>query len=410
MSGAQNPPGGGRVLLLSAVYPPRHGGSGRWLHDLYTRLGGTVAAVGPSDDPAADAAHDAGSPIPVARLAYPSPGDGLLRPAGALAHLRALRRLARLVRRHGATAVHAGCVLPEGLLGAALAARFRVPLTVYAHGEEVRGASLGRELNALARGTFRRAGLIVANTRNTAAILRDEWALPAEKIRVLHPGVDASRFTPLARDPRDRTALGWGDRPVILTVGRLQRRKGQDALIRALPAIRAAVPDVLYAAVGGGELGGELRRLAESAGVADAVRFHGPADEATMLSAHRQCDLFALPNRDVGTDTEGFGIVLLEAAACGKPTLCGTAGGTGEAVEDGVTGVRIDGEDPAAIAGAAVALLTDPARRAALGAAGRRRVERAFDWPVLTDAARDLFDLAPRPAGEDGRDPAGEHG
>ena len=291
--------------------------------------------------------------------------------------------------------MHAGCVLPEGLVGAAVAARLGVPLLIYAHGEEVRGADLGRELNALARLAFRRAGLVVANTRTTAGLLTEDWGLPAGKVRVLHPGVDAARFTPAPPDPAAgaaaRAALGWGDRPVVLTIGRLQRRKGQDVMIRALPAIRKAVPDVLYAVVGGGESERELRELAGAEGVADAVHFHGAVGETAMLSAHRHCDLFALPNRDVGTDSEGFGIVLLEAAACGRATLCGTAGGTGEAVEDGVTGVRTDGGDPAAVAAAVVALLTDPARRAAMGRAGRARVERSFDWPALVGPAADLF-------------------
>ena len=402
----------GPIAVLSAIFPPAHGGSGRWLHDLYTRLGEgstgggrAVVAAGPSGDPAADARFDADCPVPVARVRYPAPGVGLLRPAGAAAYGRAYRALSRLARRHGVSAVHAGCVLPEGLLGAAVSARRGVPLVVYAHGEEVRGANLGRELNALARLAFRRAGGVVCNTANTAEILRTDWDLPTGKLSVLHPGVDAARFSPAPPGPAARSAaraaLGWGGRPVVLTVGRLQRRKGQDTLIRALPAIRDAVPDVLYAVVGGGDrvYDKELRALAEAKGVADAVRFHGAVNEDVMLSAHRHCDLFALPNRDVGTDTEGFGIVLLEAAACGKATVCGTAGGTGEAVEDGVTGLRVDGGNPAAVAAAVIALLTDPDRRAAMGAAGRTRVERAFDWPVLVDAARDLFTGLSEPGG-----------
>ncbi len=398
MTGRASAPPAGLVLLLTAVYPPRHGGSGRWFHDLYTRLGGAVVVAGPSGDAAADAAHDAASAAPVERVSFPAPGTGLLRPRDALAHLRCHRALRRIARRRGPAAIHAGCVLPEGLLGAALASRLKLPLTVYAHGEEVRGAALGRELNALAGLTFRRAVRVVANTHNTAGLLTDDWGLPPGKVCVLHPGVDASRFTPSPRDAVARQRLGWGDRPVILTVGRLQARKGQDTLIRALPAVRQAVPEALYAVVGGGAIEGELRALAEAEGVADAVRFHGAAGEDEMLSAHRQCDLFALPNRDVGTDTEGFGIVLLEAAACGRATLCGTAGGTGEAIEGGVTGVRVDGDNPAAVAEAVIALLTDPARRAALGAAGRARVERLFDWPALVGQAHDLFAAAPGPA------------
>ncbi|WP_165700479.1 glycosyltransferase family 4 protein [Alienimonas californiensis] len=383
------------VLLITAVYPPRHGGSGRWFEDLYARLGSTVVAAGPSDDPVADAVHDVASPIAVERVFFPPPGTGLIRPSSALDYMRCYRDLRRIVCRDRVAAVHAGCVLPEGLLGAALAARFRLPLTVYVHGEEVRGAALGRELNALARLTFRRASRIVANTQNTASLLDKYWELQSEKVCVLHPGVDASRFVPAPRNPASRAALGWGDRPVVLTVGRLQARKGQDVLIRAMPAIRQSVPDVLYAVVGAGDYEATLRSLAEECGVADAVLFHGAVAEDTMLAAHQQCDLFALPNRDVESNTEGFGIVLLEAAACRKPTVCGTAGGTGEAIEDGATGVRMDCEDPSAVASEIVSLLTNPGRSNAMGYAGRKRVERRFDWPTRVEVARSLFDMGP---------------
>src|SRR5207237_3977844 len=102
-----------------------------------------------------------------------------------------------------------------------------------------------REQRFLAGQVLRRAAVVLANSRHTERILRDDWGLPAGRVRVLHPGVDTGRFVPAARDERVRARLGWGGRRVVLTVGRLQKRKGQDMLIRALPAVRHAVPDVL---------------------------------------------------------------------------------------------------------------------------------------------------------------------
>ena len=122
-----------------------------------------------------------------------------------------------------------------------------VPYLCYVHGEDVAAAATSREQRFLARRVLRRAACVIANSHNTERILLDEWHLPTERVRVLHPGVDTERFVPAPRDYGVRGRLGWGERRVVLTVGRLQKRKGQDMMIRALPALRRAVPDVLYA-------------------------------------------------------------------------------------------------------------------------------------------------------------------
>ena len=123
-------------------------------------------------------------------------------------------------------------------MGLALRWLTGVPYLCYVHGEDVTGATTSRELHFLARQVLRRAALVIANSHNTERILRGDWGIPPERVRVLHPGVDTERFVPAPRDYRVRARLGWGERRVVLTVGRLQKRKGQDMLIRALPAVR----------------------------------------------------------------------------------------------------------------------------------------------------------------------------
>lgn len=115
-----------------------------------------------------------------------------------------------------------------------------------------------------------------------------------------------------------------------------------------------------------------------------------PADEE-LIVCYQQCDVFALPNRQVGWDIEGFGIVLLEAQACGKAVLAGRSGGTVEAIQSGVTGELVPCEQPEPLAEAIVGLLSDPERRRAMGAAGRAWVLGRFDWPVLQRQATQMF-------------------
>jgi phosphatidylinositol alpha-1,6-mannosyltransferase len=147
---------------------------------------------------------------------------------------------------------------------------------------------------------------------------------------------------------------------------------------------------VLYAVVGEGEERESLARLAAETGVAGQVQFLGEVDDATTLDCYRQCDLFALPNRQVGRDIEGFGIVLLEAQACGKPVLAGASGGTAETMRVGETGVVVPCESPDPLGEALVELLLDPLRRERMGQAGRQWAGR-FDWSRLANEAAVLF-------------------
>jgi phosphatidylinositol alpha-1,6-mannosyltransferase len=210
----------------------------------------------------------------------------------------------------------------------------------------------------------------------------------------MHPGVDTSQFVPSPPDPSVRDRLGWSNRRVILTVGALQKRKGQDMMIRALPAIRTRCPDVLYAIVGEGWERPYLDRLVAEHGVGDVVQFRGATADAELIECYQQCDLFALPNRQVGWDFEGFGIVLLEAQACGRPVMAGLSGGTSETIQPSETGLLVSCETPEPIVDAVCPILDDPERGARMGARGRDWVVKRFDWNVLSLQAQEMFGAA----------------
>src|SRR5262249_33298000 len=149
--------------------------------------------------------------------------------------------------------LHCGRCLPEGAMALALKCWSKVPYACYAHGEEINYASTSRELSWLMRKVMRGAEFVIANSRNTVRLLRNNWELPEGHIRLLYPGVDTNRFIPAGRDVAIRRELGWGNRPVILTVGRLQKRKGHDHMIQALCAVKQVIPNILYGIAGDGE-------------------------------------------------------------------------------------------------------------------------------------------------------------
>lgn len=405
------------VLLLSLVFPPDRGGSGRWLWELYRRLPsgdasrpfGVHVVTGPGGrtlaDPAGQrelgpppdiAAFDAASPIPITRIPLEFTDWGLLGRGGAQ-YLRALRGLRRVIARTRPDAIHCGKCLPEGVLGAVVQRWHRIPFTCYVHGEELTLAGTSKELTVLSRFVLHQASTVVANSGHTKQMLLEKWRVPAERVVVMHPGVDTTAFTPAVRDEAVRARLGWTNRRVVLTVGALQKRKGQDMMIRALPAVRARCPDVLYAIAGEGWERTYLNGLVEELGVQDAVQFRRPPQDRELVECYQQCDLFALPNRQVGWDLEGFGIVLIEAEACGRPVVAGRSGGTADTMSVPATGELVSCDSPEPLAQMVADLLEDAGRREAMGACGRQWAVEHFDWSVLTAQARRIFEQRNHP-------------
>lgn len=375
-----------RIVVYSDVFPPRHGGSGRWLWELYRRLDVPVHVLAGAAD--GDAAFDRADALPIERVARRFRGWGM---RALPAYLRTARELAAACRRFQATVVHCGRCLPEGLVAVFAGAWSGRPFWCYAHGEELTLAATSRELAWLTRAVLRRTAGIVANSAHTKRMLVERWGVAPDHVVVLTPGVDCERFRPAPRDERLRAEFGWTGRRVVLTVGALQQRKGQDMMIRALADIRRHVPDVLYAVAGEGWERQRLEALAKTCGVVDLVDFRGVPGEESLVQLYQQCDLFALPNRQVGWDLEGFGIVLIEAQACGVPVLTGASGGAPETVEPGQTGVVVACDTPDALARAVVALLSDAMARQRMGRAARERACAHFDWQVLVPRARAAF-------------------
>jgi phosphatidylinositol alpha-1,6-mannosyltransferase len=255
-------------------------------------------------------------------------------------------------------------------------------VVIYAHGEELTTWGRGGKYKAM-RFALRHADRVIANSEFTRDELIKMDVNPA-RITLIYPGVDVARFRPgLAfADLRESIGAGAGSK-LILSVGRLSRRKGFDRVIQSLPALVEAGLDVHYALIGIGEDQDYLLGLAREHGVAARVHLIGHVSADDLPRWYNACDVFAMPNREINGDTEGFGMVFIEAAACGKPALAGRAGGTGAAVQDGVTGVRVDGTQAATVARALHHLLQSAAVSAAMGQAGLARVLNDFSWEVV---------------------------
>jgi len=369
-----------RTLLVTNDFPPRAGGIQSFVHGLAVRQPADSLVVYASTWRGA-AEFDVAQPFEVVRE-----NTGVLLPTPAVA-----RRAAELVRTHECDTVWYGAAAPLGLLSPALrraGVRRAVALT---HGHEIGWARLPGARQMLRR-IARHADVVTYLGEYTR--IRLARALDGlTTLERLAPGIDTDRFHLRVDGSAVRRRHALEDRPVVVCVSRLVPRKGQDALVRALPAIRARVPDAALLLVGGGPYRDRLRSLAVDEGVAGHVIFTGgvPSDELPAYFAAG--DVFAMPcrTRNFGLDVEGLGMVFLEASATGLPVVVGDSGGSPDAVLDGETGYLVDGRDVAQVADRVAELLADPALAARLGKAGRDWVTEQWGWQRQADRLRTLL-------------------
>jgi len=367
-----------RTLLVTNDFPPRPGGIQLFVHKLAVRQPADSLEVYASTW-RGDAQFDAEQPFEVVRES-----TGVLLPTPRIA-----RRAAELARAHDCDTVWFGAAAPLGLLADGLRRRAGVERAIaQTHGHEVGWAALPG-----ARAMLKRIGKGVAVATYLSEYQRVRLAPVLPNLERLTPGVDTETFHPCVDGQEVRKRYGLSDRPVVVCVSRLVPRKGQDALIRALPAIRRRVPGAALLIVSGGPDRKRLHRLAASAGVAEHVVFTGSVPWGDLPAHYAAGDVYAMPcrTRRRGLDVEGLGIVYLEASATGLPVLAGDSGGAPDAVQEGETGYVVDGRDVAAIADRLTRLLQDRDLAARMGAAGRAWVEENWRWETQAERLGNLL-------------------
>lgn len=347
-----------KILLITLEYPPQHGGVASY-------YGGMVEEL-----------RRRGNEVTVV-------SQGLLSKWVWPHWLQGYSTVRAAIKRQKPDYIFVGHVLPLGTIAYAL--RKRVPYIVFSHGFDVLISQKSWRKKQLVRKILELAKLVVVNsefTRQEVVKLMEHGNIRTgeQKVIVAYP------CPVLLGDvkPDDievlRRRLGLVGKKVILTLGRVVERKGHDIVLKALPEILQHVPDVVYVIAGVGPDLGRLGKLVEELKIERAVRFVGEISDEERSAYFVVCDLFVMPSRQIGPDVEGFGIVFLEAAAFGKPSIGGRSGGQGEAILDGQTGALVDPTDIPAFARTAVQLLRDDSLRTELGKNAQARVLYEFKW------------------------------
>lgn len=379
-----------RTLVMTGHFPPRAGGVATFTVELLQRLpAGRLVVVAPAFPGAAEA--DALLPYPVVRR------HGYL----------LFRGLRHLVQTHHIEAAWITGMAPFGLYAPLVRAAGVPHVVASTHGQEigwVRALPTRWALAAAAR------SIDVLTYLSPSTLPELEPVVGSSRLVQLAGGVQVGRFSPQVDGAGVRHRYGLGDGPVVISVGRLVRRKGHDVLLRAWPRVLHSHPDARLLVVGDGPLRGELAEHAARR-LAGSVVVTGPVPDNELPAHYAAADAFVLPCRDArrGLQTEGLGLTTLEASASGLPVVVGVSGGSPASVQPGTTGLLVDARHPGALADAVLALLDDPTAAQQMGAAGRQWALRRWTWGRSADrlaaVLRDDLDDLDAPDLADDSDP-----
>lgn len=399
---------GKRCLVVANTFPPVHGGSAV-VYDSLARFGrGRVTVLAPRQDYRFDwpirywREFDRVAPFHVHRIhllrtplldEVPSVRRRIVAALQDVTiRIDLLRAIRRLAKAENIGVVCIGELVASGWLAASCRRLFGLRSIIYIHGEEISSRMSYDVDGHRRRRALAQADGIVAVSRFTREALETTMGVPPGKIALISNGVDLQRFVPHPRRADLLARYNLAGRRVLLTVGRLYARKGMDRVIESLPAVRRVLPDISYLLVGDGPYMPELERLAVAYGVRDMVVFAGAVPDSELIDHYALADAFIMANREMPDgDTEGFGLVFLEANACGIPVIAGKAGGSVDAVSDGINGLVVDGNEPTQITAAILRLFQDSSLRQRLVETGSAVAARS-GWDSRVDQFLELCD------------------
>ncbi|MFP4354885.1 MAG: glycosyltransferase family 4 protein [Phycisphaerae bacterium] len=369
------------MLILSENFPPMVGGSARWAGKIAEHWPGPVQVLMARSGNLSDRESKGRVDCHRTRFSFPSwaPDNG----QSIWSYLAYTSKAMRLAARHRPRWCLVGRGLPEGVAAMAVRLVLRVPYAVLAHGEEIATCMSSRILRKMLSRVYRKAGVVIANSENSRRLAL-QCGARRDNCIVSHPGTDVSRFSREVDVESLRKELGLAEGPVVLSVGRLERRKNHQAVVEAIARLVRDGMSVSYLIAGTGEEQETLKAQIKERKLESVVHLLGCVDEDRLVELYHLADVFALPGIETATQFEGFGIVFVEAAAAGVPSVCGRAGGSREAVLDGRTGLAVDGDDLDQVTDALDRLVRDDFFRKQMGARARERALAELDWQHLT--------------------------
>jgi len=267
----------------------------------------------------------------------------------------------------------------------------RIPFIIYTHGEDTTVVVGSKWKESLMRQAFRHSSGLMTNSNFSKEAVERQGGR-AGICEVLYPTIDSRPFLEVQEGQSAELIerLGLKNCRLLLTVARLQRRKGHDTVVRCLPALAAQFPDVHYVVLGKGDRA-ELTELAKELNVLDRLTIIDYISENDLPVLYRSASVHVMVSRwdPEAQEVEGFGMAYLEAAAAGKPSVAGNHGGASDAVVNGSTGITVDPTSVEQTADAIARLLADPTLASEMGLAGQARAMKEFSTKHFLDTIED---------------------
>jgi phosphatidylinositol alpha-1,6-mannosyltransferase len=294
--------------------------------------------------------------------------------------LRLFIILRSILKKENIEKVLIATILPAGIIGLILKIFYNISYVLFAHGRDVfyPKSFVRRCVIAL---ILKNAEKIIANSEYTKRCIL-HFGIDFDKIAKVNPATDINFFMPLEDISAFKKTYGLEGKKIILTIGRLEVRKGHDMVIRTLPLIIKEIPEIIYLIIGKGDEEARLKSLVKELNVENFVYFIEDAPQENLPLFYNICDLFIMVSREIKDtgNVEGFGLVYLEANACGKPVIAGRSGGVEDAVIDGFNGLMVNPENMEEIKIAIIQLLKNKNLAFKLGNNGLKRARENFTW------------------------------
>jgi phosphatidylinositol alpha-1,6-mannosyltransferase len=306
---------------------------------------------------------------------------------------RVIRSVKKVITRDSIKQVFFGAAAPLAIMARSLRKKGVVNIVALTHGHEVWWAKLWPFSSAISFIGNNVDHLTYLGEFTKSEIAKALSTKAKSRLVKIAPGIDTDHFAPDSGSIQLRRDLGLIDKKVIVSVGRLVHRKGQDFLIQSLPAILEKHPTAHILMVGEGPYRKDLTKIVEKLKLSQAVTFIGRIQYKDLPRYICAGDIFAMPSRSrlAGLEVEGLGIVYLEASSCALPVVAGRSGGAPDAVDEGITGFSVDGTSTVEISSVIIKLLDDPAKAKAMGTAGRSWIIEKWRWEIWSKQFNALF-------------------
>lgn len=358
-----------RVLLFTLEYPPFYGGVANYYGNLVKHW------PWPDD---IFVLHNNNGRLINNKLPFPK-------------WLPAFFYLWRDLKKYKIHHIMVGHILPLGTVVYLVSLITKTSYSIFLHGMDFTLALKSKRKKWLAKNILKKAQSIICINSYVARLVQEEWADYGKKITVVNPGIDIKHITHnIKHITKIKEKYNLSNKLILLTVGRLVKRKGVDKVLASLPAVLKEAPDLKYVIVGIGEEEKNFNFLISNLKLEKNTLLLTNVNDAEKNAWFDLCDIFIMPARDIAGDFEGFGIVYLEANLRNKPVIAGDSGGVRDAIIDGVNGLLINPENTEEISSAVIKLARDENLRKKLGEQGKARALKEFNWEKQV---RTIYDI-----------------